>query len=1120
MNKKFSTLMAACLAAGALTIPADLLAQLRYAGGKGYSNVTAVTALPNATTPSTDQFIVFQDAEGTDYIATVTSGNKLIAVPFSKAKESQLITISYDAEGKTYAVKTGKYQLGFGATMGIYTWGTEIKDLSVSLKSGAIKFAGSLNGADRSVKLSDITFSVVNDAKSTFKAKAIAKDALELVQEDGCAVVKNDVKLDNGYFLLMENGKYLTANEDGTAAWTENRTASSYWKVEVTSNGETTGVAKFVNKATGKYLVNVGNEHITVAVTRLASDKPYQFAGGNENISFAEAPAGDGVTTSIALGVIPTTNLSSNQLKTIFGNSFGALLKSGNKTLANNPFTGNLTPVSLNLSTGKVSELWSSSQSFMLQNGNGNLIVMKVKDKYADANNNTYGYKVVEIAPRDLARALSSSETAGDYAPYFTFVATEDFNVGKEKSIVAINVADGNGNSYQLGSLNVEGVATLSAELNYTSYLDNISIELGLFNTVDVAKLLGTTPGFFTVTNKNTDKDYYNYGKVLGVTTDGKSGFVKTTDALVGYPETQWAIRYDEDNNYLTLTNRENPNIVTGFSASYLYNVPGKTNVFAYYGDTLEIKINTDYKESDGYKRFTKAELEDQHYYVGVYSPVWKGNAWTVENHSNSHQVGLDTEKANATEWELDPAMVIERDFDGKILSVTPDTITVRSILGYYKDGEYKETVNDKGEGTVVLRFAAYALKNTANNEYMAYTNNVYTTGYGDNKEGYIYKNDADFFAVRLVSEDKYNLVTVSTNRTNYELDEEKPLYGLAFNKVYGGDSADKGLLNQTYVYDQTENDIFSIEPKEAPEYRKVAMGDTISIFRDENSAQILFEKGEFLSITNSFQTPDANPALFVDTAYVNRGLNNRWEYLLAVDAKHWDSKLECNIPGHPKHEADTTTGRFLVNLMDSAYVYHDNNIHNNKFINEEDGEYYAKLGFVEGYHTHDTLYLKRPNGTYNKLPMDREAYSHSIAKFAFRYIDNKKESFVIETGYKNFWSTGEYRNVVYPGYLKWMNGVVVVVDDIENADVFNMNEDESRTPTANENITAGNVVVAGTNGAVIVKGAEGKNVIVSTILGKVVANEVVSSDNATIAAPAGIVVVSVDGESFKVVVK
>ena len=79
---------------------------------------------------------------------------------------------------------------------------------------------------------------------------------------------------------------------------------------------------------------------------------------------------------------------------------------------------------------------------------------------------------------------------------------------------------------------------------------------------------------------------------------------------------------------------------------------------------------------------------------------------------------------------------------------------------------------------------------------------------------------------------------------------------------------------------------------------------------------------------------------------------------------------------------------------------------------------------------------------------------------------------------------------------------------------------DKDSQATANEEIATSSVIVAGTNGAVVVKGAEGKNVIVSTILGKVVANEVVSSDNATIAAPQGVVVVSVDGESFKVVVK
>ena len=103
--------------------------------------------------------------------------------------------------------------------------------------------------------------------------------------------------------------------------------------------------------------------------------------------------------------------------------------------------------------------------------------------------------------------------------------------------------------------------------------------------------------------------------------------------------------------------------------------------------------------------------------------------------------------------------------------------------------------------------------------------------------------------------------------------------------------------------------------------------------------------------------------------------------------------------------------------------------------------------------------------------------------------------------------------------YLYQENGKFGWTNDRNKAMKFYI--DNVEAPTANESINAANnVIVAGVDGAVVVKGAEGKNVIVSTILGKVVANEVVSSDNATIAAPAGIVVVSVDGESFKVVVK
>lgn len=63
--------------------------------------------------------------------------------------------------------------------------------------------------------------------------------------------------------------------------------------------------------------------------------------------------------------------------------------------------------------------------------------------------------------------------------------------------------------------------------------------------------------------------------------------------------------------------------------------------------------------------------------------------------------------------------------------------------------------------------------------------------------------------------------------------------------------------------------------------------------------------------------------------------------------------------------------------------------------------------------------------------------------------------------------------------------------------------------------------MITSTNGTVTIQGAAGKSVVISNILGKVVAETVLTSDNATITVPAGIVAVAVDGEeAVKVVVK
>ena len=90
---------------------------------------------------------------------------------------------------------------------------------------------------------------------------------------------------------------------------------------------------------------------------------------------------------------------------------------------------------------------------------------------------------------------------------------------------------------------------------------------------------------------------------------------------------------------------------------------------------------------------------------------------------------------------------------------------------------------------------------------------------------------------------------------------------------------------------------------------------------------------------------------------------------------------------------------------------------------------------------------------------------------------------------------------------------------DREGALLFTI--EGAAAPTANEGVSATEVKIIATDGAINVKNAAGKNVVVSTILGQIVANEVLTSDNATISVPAGIVIVSVDGEeAVKVNVK
>ena len=104
--------------------------------------------------------------------------------------------------------------------------------------------------------------------------------------------------------------------------------------------------------------------------------------------------------------------------------------------------------------------------------------------------------------------------------------------------------------------------------------------------------------------------------------------------------------------------------------------------------------------------------------------------------------------------------------------------------------------------------------------------------------------------------------------------------------------------------------------------------------------------------------------------------------------------------------------------------------------------------------------------------------------------------------------------------YLYALNGKLGFTSDTSKALPVTVGEGN---PTSNESIdnsASSSVVVIGNAGSVTIQGAQGEMAYVRNLLGMPLAETVVTSDNATIAVPAGIVLVTVGDETVKVVVK
>ncbi len=958
----------------------------------------------------------------------------------------------------------------------------------------------------------------------------------------------------NSYYLLSagESGKFVSKKKGGDLeAVAETNTDNVLWKViETAVEGGKSYQYQFVNKA-GEYL-NLDDAVFTntEAGTKYTNGFVLFNKAGKAVNSNNGVPATTGTAATWGLYEAAPKAYTAEELNKFEGAGFSLTIdtkKDAKATIKGaDMFAGKLT------ATGEA--------NYQLQTADGKFIVLLQKG----ADNAAWGTGSDMNGEGTYQRGYKFStvkevEAEGKYLSYFRISHASGSD---SKDLIVEVMTDATG-STAFGRLYI---AKVNGEYLLTTTNDKATTDVypyvvaGNGNAVTL-KALVEGGRFVNISYANSKKvtgdggNLDRFGKVytVGLKDNGdmEVGYAKlNTEVLASSPETQWAISGKD--GAIVFANREQPTVKTEALALYATATPDVysiekvlSNGTVSFRDTIRLTYVENTKKFDGFMFAKENQLRNQRYNLSAVNKINEvtQQMYWAEN-TGTHKIGLDGDSENASEWKLS--------FDKKDLVVDGvttkdaliDTVLVISTVNIIKDNKVTAVPD-------TLAILPYIFQNAANSEYVKFNDKSMEDG-----KFYICDKDkveanATRFALKMRPDSTYHFVTLDMDNTNSDNTDVTDYANPFSDKLYG-DRINNWLGNASNYSVAKGNDLMAVTPIDVPEYRQVAFGDTIRIYREENDSQVMYEKRDasvlvegkapsFLNIDNVNQFEKINPAIFVDTAYVNReaGENTRYQYLLAVNV---EEKTDAICPLNPEHNTQAwrdehnngkpcpdavkshyLKGRFLINLMDTANVYEAKQLHSkNPYIDRnEAGEVLAKLAFVEGYHLNDTLFIQRGNGEYVKLELDAPEFN--IAKFAFHYVNYAEGTFKIQTQAKN-WKDGDLDvedKVSNDGYLKWINGTVVVAHGKEQGDVFNLNEDETRISTANEGINASEVSVIAKEGAVIINGAAGKKVTISNVLGQTIANTVLSSDNAQISAPAGIVVVAVEGEAaVKAIVK
>ena len=772
-----------------------------------------------------------------------------------------------------------------------------------------------------------------------------------------------------------------------------------------------------------------------------------------------------------------------------------------------------------------------------------------------DIDNKSQFYKYVKVKGSEMlsykgyyfdnASVEDDFKSTGNLAGVTRRIENAEFTVSQiqggtasdpiQLTVNAIIPAVGNNQAHLLGH-KVDGVNVKVAikQFNNKYYLGAAADEnaawpyiyVGMNNDVDYK----TINGIVTLISRNYKTD----GQVYA-TNEAKNGIVKVLPKYVctDKPEGQYVVTGGNYNRGAIV-----PFIFTNRESGIPYKAAGvslkktdKANIYAVVGstDTLEIKAAATGDEFVGYKNYSANELANTSYVLKVVSnAAGIQDIYIAEDHNKDHSLGLNADTLESATFKL-----IKFEDAKSTAKAFGDTVRVSEkpySYVYTKNGvaSYKA---DKKDNVVAFTYAIY---NADNMEFLAVTDKGSTLEnffYCDPDKKYNVENAASAYgAQRFILKEKADgaiqLIPVNANDkyadkkwTNiFTAADEQAVQFLthANTKLYAGLSDNK-LHTEGTIYKIADNDLFRLVQVGAPMYRKLdgEVYDKVRIYKEGMQNIALFAQSadatilsgkNFLGMEHKADA-DLNKTMFsfmVDTAYVDRADNYKPEYLLAIDAEIVPEATYCPEHGlnpdcsHATKKIGYATGSYLVSLADSAAAWTASKAHNNPYLYDN----YARLGFVKATHIGDALAIERGKAA-KADTLDLKA-GMTKASFALRIVDQDSKSFVMETK---------------GGYIKWLNGVPVVVPTVAQAEVLNIEATENAA-TANEAIAAEGVQVIGGHGAVTVQGAAGKVITVANVLGQTIANQVAASDNVTIAAPAGVIVVAVEGEATKVVVK